>query len=149
MAEEWRDVPGWDGYMVSDQGRVASILDGHTEKTTGYRQVTLGGRRRKKTFRLHSLVLQTFVGPRPHGCGGLHNNGDPGDNRLANLRWGTQGENLRDAVRHGTHHNAKKTHCAKANHPLEGDNLYVNPTSGGRQCKQCLRDGYHNRKGRV
>jgi hypothetical protein len=31
-----------------------------------------------------------------------HNNGDPADNRLENLRWDTHITNYRDAVRHGT-----------------------------------------------
>lgn len=33
---------------------------------------------------------------------------------------------------------AKQTHC-KNGHPLSGDNLYVNPASGYRQCRTCRR----------
>jgi hypothetical protein len=33
--------------------------------------------------------------------------------------------------------NARKTHC-KRNHPLSGENLYVNP-QGFRQCRTCMR----------
>lgn len=32
--------------------------------------------------------------------------------------------------------NAKKTEC-KRGHPLAGSNLYVNPTTGGRTCREC------------
>lgn len=33
---------------------------------------------------------------------------------------------------------ARKTHCARAGHPLFGENLYVNP-QGQRQCMECRR----------
>lgn len=36
--------------------------------------------------------------------------------------------------------NRDKTHCIHG-HPLSGDNLYVNPNNGRRQCKQCRLDG--------
>jgi len=32
--------------------------------------------------------------------------------------------------------NAQKTHCPQG-HPYSGDNLYINPSSGGRCCKSC------------
>lgn len=34
---------------------------------------------------------------------------------------------------------AKKTHCPEG-HPYAGDNLYVNPTKGIRQCRACGRE---------
>ena len=36
-----------------------------------------------------------------------------------------------------------KTHCPKG-HPYYGDNLYINPSSGGRSCRICLNE--HSRK---
>jgi len=38
-------------------------------------------------------VLEAFVGPAPEGHEGLHGDGDPANNRLDNLRWGTRSEN--------------------------------------------------------
>ena len=55
--------------------------------------VRLGGKNRS----VHSLVLETFCGPRPKGMVGMHLNGDPGDNRLSNLAWGTQQKNIIDS----------------------------------------------------
>jgi len=49
---------------------------------------------------LHSLVLAAFVGPRPNGAEILHGDGDPSNNELVNLRYGTQEENTKDWVRH-------------------------------------------------
>ncbi len=34
---------------------------------------------------------------------------------------------------------AAQTHC-KRDHPLSGDNLYINPASNARVCRQCIRD---------
>jgi hypothetical protein len=118
--ETWTPVPGFEGrYEVSDQGRVRSlnrlvlVLGGGKKPYSSLRQgrmlrpgasnyghlsVVLG---RRKTRMVHDLVLRAFVGPPPpnHEC--CHNNGDPTDNRLSNLRWGTRSENNVDAVKHG------------------------------------------------
>jgi len=55
-------------------------------------------------LRVHRAVLLAFVGPpppdKPLAC---HNNGVPGDNRLANLRWDSLSGNRRDMIKHGTH----------------------------------------------
>lgn len=51
---------------------------------------------------VHRLVLEAFVGPCPAGMECCHEDGDPGNNRLTNLRWDTHAGNMQDAVRHGT-----------------------------------------------
>lgn len=70
----------------------------------GYQRRVVALRKNKRThfMRVHHLVLLTFVGPRPNGSGALHANGDSLDNRLTNLRWGTQAENILDSKRHGS-----------------------------------------------
>jgi hypothetical protein len=54
-----------------------------------------------KTFRVHRLVLEAFVGPCPDGMEARHLSGDPADNRLENLEWGTRADNRADIDRHG------------------------------------------------
>ncbi|WP_082971208.1 NUMOD4 domain-containing protein [Mycobacterium sp. 852002-51971_SCH5477799-a] len=119
--EQWRPVRGFEGlYEVSDQGRVRS-LDRWVAGRSGRRQFMTGrikslpklkqgypvvhlvkdGRATTKT--VHTVMLEAFVGPRPAGHVGCHNDGDPSNNRLTNLRWDTQSNNLLDAIRHGTH----------------------------------------------
>ncbi len=57
-----------------------------------------------KEFSLvHHLVLEAFVGQRPEGMEGCHNNGNRADNRLENLRWDTHVGNMKDKILHGTH----------------------------------------------
>lgn len=140
--ERWLPVVGREGlYEVSDFGGVWSILSGKMLKSwprppRGYLTVKFGHRGRNVS--VHKLVLEAFVGPCPEGMECLHENDDPLDNRLSNLRWGTRTENLEDRVRNGTHNHAKKTRC-KRNHEFTPENTYIT-TKGSRQCKQCVRD---------
>lgn len=57
-----------------------------------------------KFFRIsfHRMVLETFVGFRENDKQAAHNNGNPSDNRLINLRWVTATENGIDKRIHGT-----------------------------------------------
>jgi len=55
-----------------------------------------------KTVYIHHLVLLAFVGPKPKGLVGCHNDGDVTNNKSSNLRWDTYTSNSLDAVRHGT-----------------------------------------------
>lgn len=148
--EQWRAAPGHPGYEVSDEGRVRSIDRTHMTCggvvrhvrgrvlspgiTKGYRHVTLWADNRQSVRKVHQLVLEAFVGPRPSGLIVRHLNGDPGDNRLANLRYGTSSENEWDSVRHGTHFQARKTHCSHG-HVFDEANTIHN----GRQriCRAC------------
>jgi hypothetical protein len=86
---------------------------------SGYHYVTLstvgrggGGGNRGRDY-VHKIVLTTFVGPRPKGMECRHLNGDRGDNRLENLRWGTRMENLADMVRHGTDPQGERNGAAR------------------------------------
>lgn len=102
--EVWKDVVGLEGrYEVSNLGRVRSLafrgrgeagLMRPSPNYSGYQVITLGAHR--KQYRVHVLVLEAFVGPRPPGMQGCHNNGDRADNRLENLRWDTPKGNIAD-----------------------------------------------------
>jgi hypothetical protein len=99
----WRDIPGFEGYRISDAGTVVRLDGGAVSTSThkeGYLIVSIGSPRQKML--VHRLVLESFVGPAPEGHLTRHLNGDPSDNHLSNLTWGTQQENMLDSVRHGT-----------------------------------------------
>ena len=131
--ETWREVPGREGYIVSDQGRAAKLMS-LTPSTIKYVQFNTpagpNGKRRKDY--LHHWVLWAFRGPKPEeGAVARHLNDDPADNRLENLEWGSRGQNQHDMFRNGI--KAHKTHC-KHGHPLEGENV-----APGRRCRTCQR----------
>jgi len=46
-----------------------------------------------KTFSVHRLVLEAFIGPCPKGLQCCHGHSGSANNRLLNLSWGTQEKN--------------------------------------------------------
>lgn len=140
-AEEWRAVPGFPGYEISDLGgiRHGELVPIRDTSGNGYPRVWLiapdgHGVRRS----LHQLVAESFHGPRPDGQEVRHLNGDQQDCRAENLAWGTHRQNMADLLRHGTHWQANKTRCP-ADHLYDGANTYVD-RSGARHCRTCRRD---------
>lgn len=120
--EEWKPVVGFEGkYEVSDLGRVRSLNrdiyqprfpGGKPHRQTRKGQILRPGRmpqghqsvvltRKGGSFCVHALVLAAFVGPRPSGMDVRHLDGNPANNTLGNLAYGTRSENCADAVRHG------------------------------------------------
>ncbi|MET0716382.1 MAG: NUMOD4 motif-containing HNH endonuclease [Mycetocola sp.] len=141
--EEWRAVPDWEGlYEISSHGRVRSLRSGRVLKpwltNFGHRQVQLCRRGRPTGRTIHSLVLEAFVGPRPAGMEGCHNDGDPTNNHPENLRWDTHRANMQDMQIHGTHAQGSRTHCIHG-HEFDDVNTYRTP-AGTRQCRTCRAD---------
>lgn len=106
--EQWRNVAGFDGYQVSDHGRVRSLdravacgygvgfqlRKGRVLKPVGlqgYRRVGLHSCGKGKYLRVHRLVAAAFLGDSVLQVN--HKNGVRDDNRLENLEWVTQSEN--------------------------------------------------------
>lgn len=102
------------GYCVGDDGSVWSCVKWSRKGLTKYGQwrrlrpspqyrghMTVWMGREDQRF-VHRLVLEAFVGPCPNGMECRHLDGDPSNNALDNLCWGTRLENHRDSVRHGT-----------------------------------------------
>lgn len=156
--EEWRPVSGYeDAYEVSNHGRVRSLdrelpnsatttrfLSGRVLKhyviRYGYHRVTLWKSNKSNRIVVHKLVLEAFVGPKPEGMECRHLDGNPANNHLTNLVWGTSAENKKDIVRHGKHHGQKKTHCPRG-HELVFPNLVASAWEkrNYRECLACSR----------
>jgi hypothetical protein len=121
IAEEWRVVNGFPGYEVSDLGRVRTwlkrgkwkgppklrevpkVLKLHPINKYRHMAVILrrGGDKKKVHCTVHRLVLIAFKGSCPPGLVACHNDGNPANNIIGNLRWDTMESNYRDRDRHG------------------------------------------------
>lgn len=151
MIERWLPIPGWEGlYSVSDLGRVRSEhrvvtrSDGtpctvrervlRCGRRDGYPSVVLRNVSLGKHLKVHHLVMQAFMGPRPEGIEVLHRDDDRNNPALANLYYGTQSENLYDCVRNGNHVQARKRSCPQG-HEFNAENTYH--WGGKRFCKPC------------
>ena len=102
----WRPVIGFEGrYEVSDQGQVRGLRRKGILRpffVRGYPCVNLG--KAGYGCKIHQLVLEAFVGPRPPGTEARHfPDSDRANNQLSNLSWTTPLVNQRDRDIHGTH----------------------------------------------
>lgn len=102
-----RPIQGFPDYQVTNAGEILSAkrspvrrlairLDRH-----GYANVYLYRNGQRHLVRVHRVVAEAFCGPARADVV-RHLNGNQLDNRAANLAWGTQAENARDAESHGT-----------------------------------------------
>ena len=149
--EAWKPAPGYEGiYEVSDLGRVRSLprrdtkgrrVRGRVRTLTagpsGHQKVNLHRGGVGHSEKVHRLVALAFLGAPSEGQEVRHLDGDPSNNKVDNLRWGTRSENIRDSVRHGTHVWANKTHCPQG-HAYDEGNTYIR-SNGARMCRECLR----------
>lgn len=123
------------GYQYPKKGR--TLRPGR--RKSGHLQVNLHEGEVHASKKVHQLVLLAFVGPMPEGMQVRHLNGAPADNRLSNLKYGTNTENARDAINHGTQASIAKTACPRG-HPLEPPNLVAHQLAKGhRSCLSCAR----------
>lgn len=123
--ERWAPVVGFEGlYLVSDRGRVYSaprkvaswgartgfhaggLLSPSTPSersgAIGYPFVCLRRNGRGHVKKVHCLVAEAFLGPRPPGAHVAHCDGNEKNNALGNLAYKTPIENAGDKHKHGT-----------------------------------------------
>lgn len=139
--EIWKPVPNFPLYEVSNLGRVKSLerkyergewrhqvtqsvtwqeryISGWVKRSRGRpMSVMIALRKDGITYndRVHRLVLKAFVGPCPDGMEGCHNDGNPLNNALSNLRWDTHKSNVKDMEKHQTKSNPP-VHFGEAHH---------------------------------
>jgi len=138
-----KHCPGYTGFAVDTESNVFSCRSSHwdngkplfTKKwkpvkknnhINGYEQVTISiGKGEQKTKKVHLLVLEAFVGPKPEGLMCCHNDGNKKNSRLDNLRWDTASSNARDIIKHGGTYSVgisgEKSHSAKYSDKLIQD----------------------------
>lgn len=97
--EHWAPHPDHTGYFVSNLGNVrgprGTVLKAYSHGKGNYPAVTVAGKHR----RVHTMVLESFIGPRPDDMEACHYDDNPANNVLFNLRWDTPHANAADARR--------------------------------------------------
>ncbi len=123
MSEIWKDIPGYEGrYQASTEGNIRSlnrIVHGRNWMTGKWFVRHIKGRLLKPGCYcknghisvvlehggvgkpVHQLVMLTFVGAPSPGQEVRHKNGNPKDNRLSNLEYGSRTENILDVFYQG------------------------------------------------
>jgi hypothetical protein len=108
---DMRPIPGFEGYAVTDDGRVYSHLSGKFLKATpssnGYLAVYLRQDGKYHARYVHRLVMHAFAPPSSPDLVVNHKNFDRTDNRLDNLEWTTQKDNVAHACASFRHPNHK------------------------------------------
>lgn len=115
---EYRDIEGFPGYRVGNDGSVWSDKRGKKRRLSpgivkGYEQVVLYRNSERHQLKVHTLVLAAFKGACPPGHECCHEDGKPLNNVASNLYWGTREKNSSDRFRHGTDCSGERNGLAK------------------------------------
>ena len=110
--EIWKEIPNYEGYQVSNLGRVKSLerIDalGHRLKekilkpqinSSGYYRIQLHKQSIRKFYMVHRLVWEAFNGQIPEGYEINHLDERPVNNALSNLSLVTHKENINFGTR--------------------------------------------------
>jgi hypothetical protein len=107
-SEEWRDIPGFPNYQVSNLGRVRSVritIMKANKWNNDYLRLTLfKGKQSEgkfKSFGVHQLVALAFIGKRPEGHIVNHLDCDKTNNKVQNLAYCTPQGNAKHASENG------------------------------------------------
>lgn len=99
--EVWKTINDFNNYEVSSYGNIRNVIKNNFLKpikhSTGYSVVNLCNSDFRKTIRLHKIVATHFIeNPFNKDCIN-HINGIKTDNKVCNLEWVSQSENVTHA----------------------------------------------------
>lgn len=132
---EWKEVPGFPGYMVSNDGQVKSfrqyekILKGSIDED-GYIRCVLFKDKVRYSFAVHQVVALSFIGERPTGASVHHKDENKLNNSCDNLEYITP-----------SHHSS--LHTANGKSALRGVRHWKNKMTEeqAREAKRLLAEG--------
>jgi len=117
--DTFKPIPCAPRYEISEDGAIR----GNTRNGLTYRKWDTSERYPRVSLclpngtviyrRVHILVLEAFVGPRPKGMVARHIDDDPLNCRRSNLRWGTRAENTEDRHKNKGWGGGEANHCSK------------------------------------
>lgn len=114
MLEVWKDIDGFDGiYQVSNMGRVRSFKNKKDRilkprsKRSGYLYVSLYKSGKYIQRGVHGLALRAFTNKSQWKDVPNHKDLDKTNNKLSNLEWMTNSENIQHSVNAGNHKSKK------------------------------------------
>jgi len=105
---EWAPLLDIEGYDISTDGQVWSdktfmfLKQQHTSDGHHYLMFRAGRKGKARKVYIHQAVLTVFFRPPFQWEETRHLDGDPHNNKLNNLVWGTRLENVSDKQVHGT-----------------------------------------------
>jgi hypothetical protein len=99
--EIWKDLENYEGiYKISNHGKIKNTR-GNLVKgwitNVNYIKVRLYKNKKSKDFYMHRLVAYNFLPPKEGKNVINHLDSNPRNNKVSNLQWCTQAENMRHA----------------------------------------------------
>lgn len=121
----WRSIPKFEDYEASDCGRIRRVKKSTGDKNrgkkvpffvkqslngSGYFVVQLQSSKGWVPVRVNRAVALAFLGESKdrEKAYVAHNDGNPRNNRVSNLRWATPRENSADTLKHGTRNSGSR-----------------------------------------
>lgn len=107
--EAWKEITDYNGYEVSNHGRVKSlpkhlkntIILHHAIDKDGYHRVVIRKNKKPETWGVHQLVATFFIKNDENKPQVNHKDNIKSNNHLDNLEWATNLENQRHAWSNG------------------------------------------------
>ena len=149
--EIWKDIEGFEGiYQISNKGNLKSFKKNkngrilkNKNKKGWYLNIILTNKKKKKSIKIHKLVALAFI-PNPNNYPVInHINGNKQDNRVENLEWCTQKQNIIHAKQKGLWKYNKPYKCKKIlQFSLNNDfiSIYENAEEASRKTNVCSRN---------